>query len=139
LQLLFSNGAAVQEKDQGLLLTSVKNDCTACAKILIKEGLGAEYKEGSTGKYLMHYAAENSNAAIIALLFDHGAEIDPVASGSTPLHLAVRNRKGLAAVDTLIQLGADVNATNGKGKKVLKIAKGGKIKKLLKAAGAEKK
>lgn len=139
LQLLFSNGAAVQEKDQGLLLTSVKNDCTACAKILIKEGLGAEYKEGSTGKYLMHYAAENSNAAIIALLFDHGAEINPVASGSTPLHLAVRNRKGLAAVDTLIQLGADVNATNGKGKKVLKIAKGNKIKKLLKAAGAEKK
>jgi ankyrin repeat protein len=139
MQLLFSSGVSVQEKDQDLLLISVKNDCTACAKILIKEGLVAEYKEGSTGKYLMHYAAENSNAAVIGLLFDHGAEIDPLASGSTPLHLAVRNRKGLAAVDTLIQLGADVNATNGKGKKVLKIAKGNKIKKLLKAAGAEKK
>lgn len=139
MQLLFSSGAVVQEKDQDLVLTSVKNDCTACAKILINEGLAAEYKEGATGKYLMHYAAENSNAAILRLLFDHGAEIDPVASGSTPLHLAVRNRKGLAAVDALIQLGADVNATNGKGKKVLKIAKGNKIKKLLKEAGAEKK
>lgn len=139
MQLLFASGASVQEKDQDLLLVSVKNNCTACAKILIKEGLVAEYQEGSTGKYLMHYAAENSNAAVIQLLFDHGAEIDPVASGSTPLHLAVRNRKGLPAVDALIQLGADVNAINGKGKKVLKIAKGNKIKKLLKAAGAVKK
>lgn len=139
MQLLFSSGAVVQEKDQDLLLTSVKNDCTDCAKILIKEGLVAEYKEGSTGKYVMHYAAENANAAIIRLLFDHGAEIDPLAAGSTPLHLAVQNRKALAAVDALIQLGADVNATNGKGKKVLKIAKGNKIKKLLKEAGAEKK
>lgn len=139
MQLLFSSGATVQEKDQNLLLTSVKKDCTACAKILIKEGLVAEYKEGSSGKYLMHYAAENANAAIIEVLFDHGAEIDPLASGSTPLHLAVKNRKALAAVDALIRLGADVNATNGKGKKVLKIAKGNKIKKLLKEAGAEKK
>lgn len=139
MQLLFSSGAEVQEKDQGLLLISVKNDCTACAKVLVEEGLAAEYKEGATGKYLMHIAAENSNAGIIALLFDHGAEIDPRVAGSTPLHLAVRNRKGLAAVDTLIQLGADVNATNGKGKKVLRIAKGNEIKKLLKEAGAEKK
>ena len=139
MQLLFSSGAVVQEKDQDLLLTSVKNDCTDCAKILIKEGLVAEYKEGSTGKYVMHYAAENANAAIIRLLFDHGAEIDPLVAGSTPLHLAVKNRKALAAVDALIRLGADVNATNGKGKKVLKIAKGNKIKKLLKEAGAEKK
>ena len=86
----------------------------------------------------MHYAAQNDNAALIRLLAANGAPIDPTVNGNTPLHLAVDNRNAVNAVDALIKAGADVNATNGEGKSVLRIAKGNKTKKLLKEAGAEK-
>jgi len=134
-QLMDAGGDA---NNQNLLTTAVINNDLNCSKILI--GLGLEVnKSDSSGVTYLHHAAKNDNSGLTKLLLEKGAEVDALAQGNTPLHLAVRNRRGVATVDMLIKAGADVNANNGKGKKVLKIAKGTKIKKLLKAQGAVKK
>lgn len=137
LQQLIDAGASADS--QSLLTTAVRNNSTPTSKILLDQGLDANGIDSSKGYYMLHYAAENNNSSLTLMLLENGAEVDAVANGSTPLHLAVRDRKALATVQALIAADADVNAVNGKGKKVLKIAKGNKIKKLLKANGAEKK
>lgn len=134
-QLIDAGGKA---NDQDLLTRAVLKNNYECSRILINEGLDAT-KSDSNGISYLHHAAQNDNAALTKLLIEKGADVNAMAQGSTPLHLAVRNRKGVATVDMLIKGGADVNAINSKGKKVLRIARGRKIKKLLKQNGAEKK
>jgi uncharacterized protein len=62
----------------------------------------------------MYAAAYNDDAAAIRLLADHGAEIDPVAEGSTPLLAAVQWNR-LKAIDELLTHGADPNYQDSKG------------------------
>jgi len=135
LQQLIDAGA--DANNQNLLTIAIVNNNLNCSKILINLGLDVNESDSSGLTYL-HLAAKNNNSAIAKLLIEKDADVDAVSQGNTPLHLAVRDRKALATVDMLIQAGADVNAKNSKGKTVLKIAKGNKIKKLLKQNGAEK-
>ncbi|MAZ26293.1 MAG: hypothetical protein CL868_04340 [Cytophagaceae bacterium] len=130
--------AGADASSAGLLLTAVMVNSAPVTAILIDQGVNTNIQNQANGYFLMHYAAQNDNAALIRLLAANGAPIDPTVNGNTPLHLAVDNRNAVNAVDALIKAGADVNATNGEGKSVLRIAKGNKTKKLLKEAGAEK-
>jgi len=54
-------------------------------------------------------AAHGGNAELLELLLQQGAEVDPAASGHTPLHVAVL-RGNLAAVKVLLAHGADTDA-----------------------------
>ena len=134
-QLIDAGGDA---SDQSYLTTVVVKNSTACAKILLKQGLSAQGNDTS-GLTYVHHAAKNNNAGLMDLLLKNGADADAVVNGDTPLHLAVRTRNAVSVVQLLITAGADVNARNAKGKTVLKINKGNKTKKLLKENGAAKK
>ncbi len=134
-QLIDAGGDA---SDQSYLTTVVVKNSTACAKILLEQGLSAQGNDTS-GLTYVHHAAKNNNAGLMDLLLKNGADADAVVNGDTPLHLAVRTRNAVSVVQLLITAGADVNARNAKGKTVLKINKGNKTKKLLKENGAVKK
>ena len=62
----------------------------------------------------MFAAAYNDDAAAIRLLADHGAKIDPVAEGSTPLLAAVQWSR-FKAMEELLTHGADPNYQDSKG------------------------
>jgi len=74
--------------------------------------------------YPLHYAA-NSQADIIQLLIDHGADVDVRDDkGKTPLHCAsvTANLENMRA---LLENGADVNAVDDEGNTPLQLAQRG--------------
>ena len=129
--------AGVEVTEQSLLNHSVAKNYTQCAILLINENL--EANSITSGYTLLHIAVKNKNYTLVKALLDAKADANAVSQGDAPLHLAVRNRREVSIVDALIKSGADVNAKDSKGKKVLRIAKGSKIKRLLKNNGGVKK
>ena len=80
-------------------------------------------------------AAEYNSVGLIKLLVSNGADLELADSrGYTPLMIAVKN-KSKDAIDALIELGADVNASNDSDT-VLSLAKTKQLQSLLKKAGA---
>jgi len=69
------------------------------------------------GMTAVHWAAQSGNAAILELLLNAGAEVDPTTRiGSyTPLHIASARADG-AIVGKLLEAGADASATTSNSK-----------------------
>lgn len=88
-------------------------------KALIKAGADI----GSIGGFPLHQAAETKNFEIVEILVNEGnADINlKDASGSTPLHKAVRS-ENLTMIQSLIALGADCNIQDNNGQTPLFLA-----------------
>lgn len=108
-------------------------------KRLIDAGAPVAYT-AANGENLLHISIINNNTSMTKILVDKGAALEQKNNeGLTPLLLVVsQGRNNLELCTVLIEGGANVNAVNPKGKSVLKIAKGKKIKDYLKDNGAEK-
>lgn len=119
------------------LMETVKNGHLASATVLIKNGADPNYVDPSDNNYL-HIAAETEHRQLVPLFAANDVDINAVnASGNTPLHIAImKGRRADDLVVNLISAGADVNIKNGKGEYPLEFAKGSKIKRALKKAGA---
>ena len=95
-----------------------------------------------TGGNLLHVAAQREDFPVLRILIEAKYDVNMKAEGSgdTPLHVAARGGKdNLDAVMALVGAGADVNATNGRGKSVVQEAKGPKVRKFIKENGGERK
>ncbi|KAG1077307.1 hypothetical protein G6F42_024933 [Rhizopus arrhizus] len=57
----------------------------------------------------LHWAATTGNVGLIKFALDHGVPIDSVVNGFVPLQLACISDNNIAAVQYLIDRGADVN------------------------------
>jgi len=66
---------------------------------------------------LLHAAAYGGLKDIVELLINNGEKVLVVdGSGSTPLHMAAKGKRGKETVEYLISKGADVNVANDSGK-----------------------
>ncbi|KAJ8651779.1 hypothetical protein O0I10_012644 [Lichtheimia ornata] len=61
-------------------------------------------------QYDLHHAATTGNVGLVKFALDHGAAIDAIVNGFMPLQLACVSDNNLAAVQYLIDRGAQVNA-----------------------------
>ena len=103
------------------ILVAVDKDYIELINFLIGQGSDPN-RANQKGLYLIHIAAGKKNrVATVKALVDGKADLEvKSAKGSTALHLAVRKgNKNLELVEFLVTAGADVNATNNKGKSVL--------------------
>ena len=73
---------------------------------------------GANPNHCMWAAAYNDDAAAIRLLAKHGAELDAVAEGATPLFFALQYSR-FASARALLELGVDPNRRNAKGRTAL--------------------
>jgi hypothetical protein len=85
------------------------------ARLLLEHGADPNLRN-KTGSTPLHDAALNGSKEVIELLLTHKAGINAVApaDGSTPLQYAASMDR-LAAVQTLVEHGADVTLKNAKG------------------------
>lgn len=99
--------ARAQNGDTALMLAAYLGNRAAVTQLL---DAGAEVNQ--TGWAALHYAAINGDVKIIALLLEHAAYIDAISPNkTTPLMMAVRSGK-LAAVQLLLDEGADLGLIN---------------------------
>lgn len=141
---------------------------TKIAAYLLSKGADPNnYRENGTGNTLLHLASQrkrtrspelrkavrevtgkfarkkvNRDYSMAKILIENGADINAVNNqGWTALHTAVkpaRNQKSRDLVRLMVEKGADINACTKNKERVLKIARGCKVKKYLKKAGAGK-
>lgn len=125
--------------DQKFLTSAINSNNSDTAKIIIQNGGDALYVDGAGNTYV-HTAALKNNSTMVRLIVENGQDINAVnASGDAALHIAVRGgRKQSPLVTTIIGLGADVNLKDKNRQTALSYAKGSKVKKALKGAGAVK-
>ncbi|AZP13630.1 ankyrin repeat domain-containing protein [Undibacterium parvum] len=99
--------ARAHNGDTALMLASYLGNRAAVTQLL---DAGAEVNQ--PGWAALHYAAINGDLKIIALLLEHAAYIDAISPNkTTPLMMAVRSGK-LAAVQLLLDEGADIGLIN---------------------------
>ena len=110
LHLVILNFLPADKEDLELIAACERNDFERLEELLLKPK-DPSIQQLSTGKTLMHIAAENGSQACLELLLEALPKpVDPylnhVVWGGTPLHAAAKaGHKNL--VDFLIQLGAD--------------------------------
>ena len=102
---------------KGPKLYSVRSfdlDQRAMVQIILERNadLEAKSRKGTAA----YYALEKGDCAILALLADHGAIIDPL------LHIAVEDEERIDIMQTLLDRGADVNVLNESGASLAHIA-----------------
>jgi len=138
--LLLAQQAGEDLSNNAYLVKAISGSRGQIVPILLKNGADAAYVDAS-GNTMLHLAAQKAGSGIAQAVKTAG-EIDINSTnkaGDTPLHLAVkRGKKSAALVEMLINLGGDVNLANTAGKRPRDLAKSGKVKKLLKKAGAQK-
>lgn len=127
----------VDATDDQYLMTAVKNGFLASATVLVKNGADATYVDPSNNTYL-HIVSDTEHRQLVPLFTANGVDINTInAAGNTPLHIAImKGRRADDLVEDLINAGADVNIKNGSGEYPLDMAKGAKVKRALKKAGA---
>ncbi|MEB0138533.1 MULTISPECIES: ankyrin repeat domain-containing protein [unclassified Undibacterium] len=103
--------------DTALMLAAFLGDSDSVAKLI---AAGAEVNQ--VGWTALHYAAASGNPETIAVLLEHAAYIDTESPNkTTPLMMAVRSGKN-AAVELLIDEGADLYLKNDRGMTALDFA-----------------
>ena len=130
-------GKGVDASADQYLLQTIKSGYLASATVLIQNGANANYVDASDNNYL-HIAADTEHRQLIPLLKANGVDVNAInGAGDTPLHIAIlKGRRADDLVEDLIGAGADVNIKNGNGAYPLEMAKGSRVKKALKKAGA---
>ncbi|XP_078516872.1 NF-kappa-B inhibitor epsilon-like [Lissotriton helveticus] len=74
---------------------------------LLALGADINAQDRTCGRTALHLAVEMGDANLVAVLLDHGAEVDPIMyNGCTPLHLAA-GRLNISIWNMLCQAGAD--------------------------------
>jgi ankyrin repeat protein len=143
--------AGASAKAPEYILSACQAGNTALAVVLLKHEAPKDVMDGS-GQPLIQIAALTWKLDLVTALLENG--VDPNLknqAGETALHIVARDeaspgypkfkkmKKGrLPILNALIAGKADVNAANNKGEFVLKVADGGDVKDILKAAGAVK-
>lgn len=121
------------------VVETVFNNQTEMFLKLMEEEAPVNYKTKNQ-ENLLHISSVNGNYEITAKLLDRG--VDPNqknVDGETPLHISAnRGRNNLEMCSLLINNGGKINAVDNKGRTVLKVADGKKLKDYLKAKGAIK-
>jgi ankyrin repeat protein len=109
--------ARAHNGDTALMLASYMANLVAVNKLI---DAGAEVNQ--PGWAALHYAALAGDLKIISILLEHAAYIDALSPNkTTPLMMAVRSGK-LAAVQLLLDEGADANLINNMGLSALEFA-----------------
>ena len=117
LKTLITAGA--EDLDDSLMIAAKNNNCSAVS-VLLKFGANANYYDSEEDITVLKMAVEsNASPEIITLLVNNGAAINDRNNffGDSPLMLAAyKNEK---VIETLINLGANVNITNLDGETAL--------------------
>jgi len=94
-------------------------------KMLISKGADVNAKEKARHWTALHFAAQEYDPRITAVLLENGAEVDPQDTyGNTPLSEAVFNSRGRGEViELLLENGADRNIKNKSGVSPLDLAR----------------
>ena len=84
-----------------------------------------ETKPDTNKDFILGYAAAESGPAVVKLLLDSGADANvkgPAPTWMTPLHTAVTSKESAATIDLLVAAGADIEASDRKGRTALMLA-----------------
>ncbi len=147
--MLIKAGASAKAPDY--ILSACQAGNTALAVVLLKNEAPKDVMDGR-GQPLMQIAALTWRLDLVNALLENGVDANlKNQAGETALLIVARDeaspgypkfkkmKKGrLPILNALIAGKANVNAANNKGEFVLKVADGGDVKDLLKAAGAVK-
>ena len=149
LEMLIAAGAKAESPDYIIKACSTAN--TPLATLLLNHNAPKNAVD-NLGQPLIQIAALTFNSQIVTAILALG--VDPNAknrAGETALHIVARDeasdgypkfkkkkKERLPTLNALIAGKADVNIANAKGEFVLKVADGGDVKDILKAAGALK-
>lgn len=102
-----------------LHLAARSNPDPDAARALIEAGAALDARSGTEdaeGNSPLHYASQNVNPAVTAVLLDAGADVNALSrNGRTPLHEAAAYASDPAVIDLLVEAGADVNAHDANG------------------------
>jgi hypothetical protein len=98
------------------LTLAVSNNHMDIAQMLIENGADVNLRNLDTGETPLFDAVRERHAELVPFLLEHGADVkQPNFRGSTLLHEAVF-REDTQLVQTLINAGGDINATQKNGK-----------------------
>lgn len=109
--------------ERNLELITVNNQYLELIKLLSELGLDIN-QPNLMGYHPIHVAAEKGNTGVLVALVESGADVNTVVyKGSTALHIAATlKRPSPNMIQTLLLLGADINATDCYGKKAIDYA-----------------
>ena len=136
-RLLLAGGASANEifsEGETVLMTAARTGDVATVKALLDAGADVDAREDWHGQTALMWAAAQKHSAVIALLEQYGADVNARSAveewerqvtmeprdkwlppgGMTALQFAAREGC-LACISTLLELGADIDATTGKG------------------------
>ncbi len=147
--MLVNAGASAKAPDY--ILSACQAGNTALAVVLLKHEAPKDVLDGR-GQPLIQIAALTWKLDLVNALLENGVDANlKNQAGETALHIVARDeaspgypkfkkmKKGrLPILNALIAGKANVNAANNKGEFALKVADGGDVKDILKAAGAVK-
>ena len=143
-EILLNAGASANEtfnEGETVLMTAARTGDVATVKALLDAGAIVDAREDWHGQTPMMWAAAQKHSAVIALLEEYGAQVNATSSLEewerqitmeprdkwlppgvmSPLHFAAREGC-LDCINTLLELGAEIDATTPKGISPLLIA-----------------
>ena len=121
-----------------LLILSSYGGHTDLARLLLEHNADVNAVD-NPGASPLFYAAQEERTDIVKLLLESGADVNTKCyRGQTALIIAARNRQAFSVTALLAHPEINVNLQDDKGKTALDVAKGSRVKKLLKEAGAKK-
>ena len=128
--MLRRGGFAVDEKDNcgsTPLMDAVLNGHREVSELVLVKQKARLDTENNMGRQAIHQAAQTGNVeAIKYLILEHGVNVNVKSAGTsqvTPLHMAAKERHH-KAISSLLDLGADSQSIDSRGRTALHIAAG---------------